>query len=83
MFRTFVKAMASITAVVLGGLVLLSYFNVMNIDLTAARNNYKDASSWVTDQAGRLRDSAEGHIHSTLGGALGLFIGWRKKTAIA
>ncbi len=82
LFRTFVKIMASITTLVLGGLVLLSYFNVMNIDFSAAENKYKDTSSWVTDQAGRLRDSATGHIHSTLGGALGLFIGWRKKTHI-
>jgi uncharacterized membrane protein (Fun14 family) len=81
-FRTFLKIMASITTLVLGGLVLLSYFNVMNIDFTAAENKYRDTSSWVTDQAGRLRDSAAGHIHSTLGGALGLFIGWRKKTHI-
>jgi uncharacterized membrane protein (Fun14 family) len=81
-FRTFLKIMSSITALVLGTLILLSYFNVMNIDFTAAENKYKDTSSWVTDQAGRLRDSATGHIHSTLGGALGIFIGWRKKTAI-
>ncbi len=79
-FRTFLKIMASITALALGALIFLSYFNVTNIDLTAAQNKSKDMSSWVTDQAGRLRDSATGHIHSTLGGALGLFVGWRKKT---
>lgn len=78
-FRTFVKVMASVTALVLGGILLLSYFNVANVDLTAAETKYKDTSSWVTDQAGRLRDAALGHIHSTLGGALGLFIGVRKK----
>jgi hypothetical protein len=49
------------------------------VDFTAAQKKYKDTSSWVTDQAGRLRDAAKTHIHSTVGGALGLFIGVRKK----
>ena len=79
-FRTFLKIMASITALVLGAIVLLSYFNVSNVDLTAAKTTYKDTSSWVTDQAGRLRTAAMSHVHSTLGTALGLFIGARKKT---
>jgi uncharacterized membrane protein (Fun14 family) len=78
-FRTFMKVMASITALVLGTIVLLSYFNIANVDLTAAETKYKDTSSWVTGQAEKLRDAAKGHIHSTLGGALGLFIGIRKK----
>ena len=61
-FRTFLKLMASITALVLGGIVLLSYFNFTNVDLTRAQKEYKDTSSWVTDQAGKLKDSAiKGH----------------------
>jgi uncharacterized membrane protein (Fun14 family) len=82
-FRTFLKLMASITALVLGGIVLLSYFNFTNVDLTRAQKEYKDTSSWVTDQAGKLKDSAMGHIHSTLGGALGVFMGVRKKMPAA
>jgi uncharacterized membrane protein (Fun14 family) len=78
-FRTFVKIMASITALVLSGIILLSYFNILNVDLTAAETKYKDTSGWVTGLAGKLRDAAMGHVHSTLGGALGLFIGVRKK----
>jgi uncharacterized membrane protein (Fun14 family) len=78
LFRAFRKIAASVTAVVLGAILLLSYFNFMNVDLTAAKTEYKDASSWVSDQVGRMRGAAMGHIHSTLGGALGLFIGYRK-----
>jgi uncharacterized membrane protein (Fun14 family) len=79
-FRAFVKIMASITALVLSAILLLSYFHIMNVDLTAAETKYKDTSGWVTGQAGKLRAAAMGHVHSTLGGALGLFMGVRKKS---
>jgi uncharacterized membrane protein (Fun14 family) len=78
-FRTFLKIMALITGLVLSGLVLLSYFNIANVDLTKAEKQYKDSSSWVTDQAGKLKDATMAHVHSTLGGALGAFMGVRKK----
>lgn len=81
LFRTFLKIMASVTAVVLGTICLLSYFNIANVDLTAAETRYNDTSAWLTNQAGRLRTAGENHIHSTLGGALGLFMGARKRRA--
>jgi uncharacterized membrane protein (Fun14 family) len=82
-FRTFLKLMALITGLVLSGIILLSYFNFTNIDLTRAEKQYKDSSSWVTDQAGKLKDATMAHVHSTLGGALGIFMGVRKKKPTA
>lgn len=79
MFRTFIRMMAALTAVVIGGLVLLSYFHIMNVDLTVAENKTTQASAWVRGQAGRLRDVAWTHVHSTLGGAVGMFMGVRRK----
>ena len=78
MFRTFVRLMAAITALAVGSLALLSHFHIMNVDLTAAENKTSHASVWVTDQAGRLRDAALAHVHSTIGGAVGLFMGVRR-----
>jgi uncharacterized membrane protein (Fun14 family) len=82
-FRTFLKLMALVTGLVLSAIVLLSYFNFTNIDLTKAEKQYKDSSSWVTDQAGKLKDGAMSHVHSTLGGVLGAFMGVRKKKPAA
>jgi len=73
--------MASITTLVLGAMIALSYFNFTNIDLSAVKKEYKDTSTWLTDQAAVLRRDALAHIHSTVGGMLGLFVGSRKKTS--
>jgi uncharacterized membrane protein (Fun14 family) len=78
-FRTFLRTMASITTIFVGALGLLSYFHIMNVDMTAAEQKYTTASSWVTDQAGKLRDAAISHVHSTAAGALGMIMGVRKK----
>ena len=78
MFRTFVRLMSALTALAVGSLTLLSYFHIMNVDLTAAENKTSQASAWVTDQAGRLRDAALAHVHSTIGSAVGLFMGIRR-----
>jgi uncharacterized membrane protein (Fun14 family) len=79
LFRTFVGVMSAITAVGIGGLALLSYLHIMNVDLTAAENKSTQASAWVTEQAGRLRDAALAHVHSTVGGAVGMLMGVRRR----
>jgi len=80
-FRTFLKIMATGTLLLAGLLTAASYFRVLNVDFTAvAEQKYKDSSAWITDQADRLRDAALAHLHSTSGGAIGAFLGFRKKT---
>jgi len=79
LFRAFIRITAAITAVAIGALALLSYFHIMNVDLTAAENKTTQTSAWLTDQAGRLRDAAFAHVHSTLGGAVGMFMGIRRR----
>jgi uncharacterized membrane protein (Fun14 family) len=79
-FRTFTKIMALISALVLGGILAVSWFDIANVDLIVARRAYKDTSSWVMGEANKLRHAAMGHVHSTVGGALGIFMGVRKKT---
>jgi uncharacterized membrane protein (Fun14 family) len=78
-FRTFLRTMAVLTTFVVGAIGLLSYFNIMNVDLTVAEKKYADASTWMTDQAGKLRDAALTHVHSTAGGTVGLFMGVKKE----
>jgi uncharacterized membrane protein (Fun14 family) len=79
LFRAFIRITAAVTAVGIGALALLSYFHIMNVDLTAAENKTTQTSAWLTDQGGRLRDAAFAHVHSTLGGAVGMFMGVRRR----
>lgn len=80
-FRTFVKIMATFSLLVIGLLTTASYFHIVNVDFTtAAEQKYKDSSAWVSDQAGRVYDAALAHLHSTGGGLIGAYLGFRKKT---
>jgi uncharacterized membrane protein (Fun14 family) len=78
-FRAFLKFMAGVTFVVVGGLALLSYFNVLNIDLTAARTAYESNAHWLTDQATRLKDVVLNYLPSSTTGAAGVFFGLRRR----
>jgi uncharacterized membrane protein (Fun14 family) len=79
LFRAFIRITAAMTAIGIGALALLSYFHIMNVDLTAAQTKTTQTSAWLTEQAGRLRDAAFAHVHSTLGGAVGMFMGVRRR----
>jgi len=79
-FRTFLKIMSTLTAAIVAAFCLLSYFNIMNIDMTAVEKKSTTATAWITDQGSRLRHAAMSHVHSTLGGILGLAMGARKRT---
>jgi len=78
LFRAFLKTMATITAVIVAILLALSYFNVLNIDFSAAREHYQSAAHWLSDQALRLKDLAVAHIPSGAAGFFGLFLGMRR-----
>ncbi len=78
-FRAFLKLM-SLAAIVLGGLLLgLSYFNVVNIDLSAAREKYASASAWISDQGERLGDAAMAHLPASSSTLMGLLAGLKRK----
>jgi uncharacterized membrane protein (Fun14 family) len=78
LFRAFLKTMAMLTAVIVAILLALSYFNVLNIDFSAAREHYQGAAHWLTDQAMRLKDVAVAHIPSGVAGFFGVFLGMRR-----
>ena len=78
-FRAFIKAMAIVTALGVGAMLLLSHFRVINIDFSAAEQHYATAMQWLGDQALRLKDAAMAHLPASTSGAFGLFVGLRKK----
>ena len=78
-FRTFLKTMAAITALVLTALVALSYFQVLNIDFTFMRQNYETFAGWLNSQAWQLKAAVGGVLPSTVATATGFFFGFRRK----
>jgi uncharacterized membrane protein (Fun14 family) len=82
LFREFLKVTAIVTTLIVGLLSTLSYFHIMNVNFTEAEQKYSTASAWVIGQAGKLRDSALAHVHSTTGGAAGVVLGMRKRMIV-
>lgn len=78
-FRVFIKTMAIVTFLGVALLVGLSYFHVINVDFSAAREKYADSITWITDQAGKLRDVAVTYFPSTGTSMAGLAVGFKKK----
>jgi uncharacterized membrane protein (Fun14 family) len=79
LFRTFLKMMTLFALIVAGLVAALSYFGVLNVDLSAAKTHYADAVHWLTDQAYRLKDVLAAHLPSSGGGAFGAFLGFRRR----
>jgi len=78
-FRFFLKAMMTITLIVGGLFAALSYFNVGNVDLTPAKQQYDSAMHWAGDQASKLKDAAMAHLPSGAATTVGAFLGFRRR----
>lgn len=79
LFRAFLKTMAFLALLAGAGLFALSYFGVINVDMTAVREGSASAVQWLTSQADRFKDVIVSHLPSTGGGALGAFLGFRRR----
>lgn len=78
-FRMFIKIAAGIT-VLIGGLILaLSYFHVLNIDMSSVKTEYASASAWLGDQASRLKDVVLHALPSTSSAAVGFLSGFKRR----
>ncbi|MDB5328228.1 MAG: hypothetical protein JWM57_3797 [Phycisphaerales bacterium] len=78
-FRAFLKLMTLVTVVIVGGLMALSHYHILNIDLTHAQDVVQSNAEWLTDQATRLKDVVIAHLPSSTGGAAGAFFGLRRR----
>jgi len=78
-FRAFLKTMALVTAAGVALIWTLSHFNVLKLDMDAAEERWKTGTSWVSDKAERLKDSAMALIPSSASSVFGMFLGFRRK----
>jgi uncharacterized membrane protein (Fun14 family) len=76
--RVFVKITLTVGVAITALLGALSYFHVMNVDLTMVQQNYHSDMSWLTDQTMRLKDVAMNHLPVHAGGFFGMFMGFRR-----
>ncbi len=78
-FRAFIKTMAIVSFLGFALLMGLSYFHVVNVDFSQAREKYADSIAWISDQAAKARDVALTYFPSTGTSMAGLALGFRKK----
>jgi uncharacterized membrane protein (Fun14 family) len=81
-FRAFLKTMALITILIVGGLWLLSHFGVLHVgswDVETVKSKSSEAASWLEQHAQHLKDLALSHLPSAGGGTFGAFLGFRRK----
>jgi uncharacterized membrane protein (Fun14 family) len=78
-FRAFLKTVTFFALLAGAALLALSYFGVINVDLSSAREHYASALHWLSDQGARLKDAVIAHLPSSGGGALGAFLGFRRR----
>jgi uncharacterized membrane protein (Fun14 family) len=79
LFRAFLKTMTFFVLIVAALLAGLSYFGVLNVDFSAAREHYASAVHWLTDQGERLKAVLLSHLPWSGGGALGANMGFRRR----
>ena len=78
-FRTFLKMALSLTAVVMLGAWALSYYHIMNVDMTLVKDQTAQATSWLADQGYRLRDMLFHALPSSSGATVGFILGFKKR----
>jgi len=78
-FRAFLKTMAFFALLAGAALMALSYFGVINVDLSSAREHYASVMHWLSDQGMRLKEVVIAHLPSSSGGAVGAYLGFRRR----
>lgn len=77
--RTFLKAVAILGALAVCSVLALSYFRVVNIDLSTARDQWTTHGEWITQQAVKLRDVLWSHLPSSTAAIVGVGVGLMRK----
>jgi uncharacterized membrane protein (Fun14 family) len=79
LFRAFLKTMTFFALIVAALLAGLSYFGILNVDFSAAREHYASAVNGLPDLGERLKAVLMSHLPSSGGGARGAYMGFRRR----
>jgi uncharacterized membrane protein (Fun14 family) len=78
-FRAFLKLTSAIAAAGMAIMGALTYFRIINIDMSSAQQQYDSAMHWLTDQSWRAAQAIIAHIPGSASSFAGMFIGFRRK----
>lgn len=78
-FRAFLKTMMMITAIIAAIVLGLSYFGIVDIDLSAAQTQYATASQWIQDQGEKLKAALFARLPSAGAALFGFGLGLKKR----
>jgi uncharacterized membrane protein (Fun14 family) len=78
-FRAFLKMMSLLALAGIAIMAALSYFHVVNLDLSAAREQYASTMGWATDQAQILGRAILGHIPGSTSSIVAFYMGFRRR----
>ena len=79
LFRTFLKMATMLSLLVGGGFLALSYFGILNVDLTSVKSQYASSASWISDQAFRLKDVIFAALPSSTAAGAGFLSGFKRR----
>ena len=76
--RTFIRMAILITALIVGGAMALSYFNV-NVDLNSVRTQASQATSWLSTEGDQIRSFIFNALPSSTAASVGFLFGFKKR----
>ncbi len=79
LFRAFLKTAMAISMLVIGGAMALSYYHVVNVDLTSVKSETAQATSWLADQGYRVKDMLFHALPSSTSAGIGFFLGLKRR----
>jgi uncharacterized membrane protein (Fun14 family) len=78
-FRSFLKTAATIAAVAVVGMLLLSWSGVLHLDMATMQERYRDTTAWLVGETQRLFDTAFTYVPSALAGLAGGITGFLRR----
>ena len=78
-FRTFLGFATLLTGLVVAAAVALSYFHVINVDLSSVKAQTGQATTWLSEQGGHLKGVIFAHLPSTGAAGAGFLVGMKRR----
>lgn len=78
-FRAFIKIMSLLTMAGVSIIAGLSYFHILNVDMTTTQQKYESVMHWVTDQGSKAASALMHHFPGSASSFAGMFLGFKRK----
>jgi uncharacterized membrane protein (Fun14 family) len=78
-FRTFIRTAMVVTGLIVATAAALSYYHVVNVDMTAVNHETALATGWLADQGYRVKDMLFHTLPSSTAAGIGFFLGLKRR----